>query len=84
MLSFIPHWLIPETVSTGIIFVFTHMYTLFTPYLSSYSFPCYLPSPTSATPPPHPRQNLFCPSVLRFCRRKYIKDKKRSIAFLLI
>jgi hypothetical protein len=37
--------------------------------------------PTS--PPPTPRQNLFCPPVLRFCRRKNIKHNKKNMAFLL-
>jgi hypothetical protein len=36
------------------------------------------PVPTSLS------QNLFCPLVLWICRRKNIKDKTRSITFLLI
>jgi hypothetical protein len=28
-------------------------------------------------------KNLFCPPVLRFCRRKKVKDKMRNMTFLL-
>jgi hypothetical protein len=44
LLSLILPPLIPGTVSTGIIF------TLFSPYSSSYTFPLNLPLPTSASP----------------------------------
>jgi hypothetical protein len=50
-----------------------HVYTLLAPYSSSYHFPCHLSPltvPTASLPP----QNQFCPLVLWFCRRKYIKD----------
>jgi hypothetical protein len=37
-------------------------------------FSCHLPHPTGANYLP----NLFHPPVLRFCRRKDIKDKKEK------
>jgi hypothetical protein len=42
------------------------------------------PPPLPPTSAPHPDQNLFCPPVLQFYRRKTIKDKKRNITFLLV
>jgi hypothetical protein len=35
-------------------------------------------------PPSNPRQELFCPPVIWFCRRKKIKDKKKNTTFLLV
>jgi hypothetical protein len=46
------------------------MYTLFAPYSSSYPLS---PSPHSnwcKHPPPHTLHDLFCSSVLWFCRKK--------------
>jgi hypothetical protein len=40
-----------------------------------------LSPPTGANFSPH---NLFCSTVLWFCRRKTIKDKRRNMEFLLI
>jgi hypothetical protein len=48
--------------------IYLHVYTLFGP-----------PSPA-----PTPKQNLFCPLVLWFCRRKNIKDDKKNKVFLLV
>jgi hypothetical protein len=46
--------------------IYLHVYTLFAPYSSSYTFPCSLcPTPTTTS-----KQNLFHPPVLWFCRRK--------------
>jgi hypothetical protein len=75
--------LIPETVSTGIIFVFTtSVYIICTIFIL---LPLYsLPSPSHQCQNNPPRQNLFYPVVLQFCRRKNIKDKKRSKTFLLV
>jgi hypothetical protein len=42
------------------------------------------PIPFPAAFPPPTLQNLFHPSVLQFCRRKNIKDKKRNMTFLLV
>jgi hypothetical protein len=39
------------------------------------------PPPSSANPT-NPEQNLSCPPVLWFCRRKNIKGKKRNMTFL--
>jgi hypothetical protein len=57
------------------------VYTLFAPYSSSYLFPHHLPPLNSANTT---RLNLSHPPVLQFCRRKNIKDKKRSMTFLLV
>jgi hypothetical protein len=34
-------------------------------------------------PTPLPTQNLFCPPILQFCRRKNIKDKMRNMTHLV-
>jgi hypothetical protein len=48
-------------------------------YSSPYPFPA-TSHPAGAR---LPLQNLFCPPVLWFCRRKNIKYKKRNMTFLL-
>jgi hypothetical protein len=86
-LSFIPSPPIPGTVSTGIIFAFTYLYTLFAPYSSYYflntPFPYHL-SPSPVARPLPPQQNLFYPSVLQFCRRKNMKYRKKNMTFSLV
>jgi hypothetical protein len=50
----------------------------FTPYSSSYPFPQHLPHPIGTKPP---RQDLFCSTILWFCRRK---EKKWHLGLFLI
>jgi hypothetical protein len=65
-----------------------HTITFFSLFLFTYLFilPLSLPPPppTGATFPPPPLLNMSLPPVLRFYRRKNIKDKKRSMPFLLV
>jgi hypothetical protein len=61
---------IPGIVSTGIIFPFTYMCTQYLHYIQHLTpLPHILPTATG-TMPLYPRQDLLCPPVLRFCRRK--------------
>jgi hypothetical protein len=67
--------------STGIIFGFTYMYIHYllhihppTPFLDTSLLPLVSTAPLAP-------QNLFCPLVLWFCRRKNIKDKMRNMTF---
>jgi hypothetical protein len=55
---------------------------MYAPYILSYHFPWHLP-PATGVKPLTPGQNLFCPPVLPFWRRKIIKDIKRHMAYLL-
>jgi hypothetical protein len=68
LLNHILHTLSPilGVISTAIIFALTHMCTYF---IAPYS-PSYLLSP--------PGQDLFCPTVLQFCRRKKRKEKMKK------
>jgi hypothetical protein len=65
--------LIPETVSTGVIFAFICMCIHYLDhfFLPSIHTPCSISG-----------QNLFYPLVLQFCRRKNIKNNKKSMTFL--
>jgi hypothetical protein len=59
--------------------IYVHLYKLFTLCSSTYPF---LPLPQSVpTTPLHVWQNLLNLPVLRFCRRKNIKEKKRNMIF---
>jgi hypothetical protein len=59
--------------------IYIHVYILFSPYSSSYPFPCHLPCSTPPTKHPQPPSSLplgrTCSSSLfsDFCRRKSIK-----------
>jgi hypothetical protein len=58
---------IPGTVSTGLIFLFTYMYTQYLHRINPPApFPHFLLPPTGTN---LPRQDLFCPPVLQFCKR---------------
>jgi hypothetical protein len=57
--------------------IYIHVYTCFAQYSPSYSLS--LPFPTGTNSPP---SILFCPPVLRFCRRK--KKKEKKMTFLLL
>jgi uncharacterized protein with PQ loop repeat len=48
--------------------IYIHVYTVFATYSPSY--PLSWPSLPSSGAPPTPRQDLFCPPSLQFCRRK--------------
>jgi hypothetical protein len=63
---------IPGTVSTGIIFAFTYMCTQYLHHIHSP-----IPFPYLLLVPPH-RQDLYCPPILRFCKRK----KKKSLVLV--
>jgi hypothetical protein len=69
-----PPPLTPGTLSTGIIFAFTHMCIHY----------LYCIDPLTFLSPPAPQKNLFHPPVIQFYRRKSIKDNKRNMALLLI
>jgi hypothetical protein len=58
----------PGTASTGIIFPFTYMCTQYLHHIHRPRALFYLLPPPTGTNPP--RQNLFCPPVLWFCKRK--------------
>jgi hypothetical protein len=79
LLSFISPPLIPETVSTDVVFAFTYMYTH---YLHHVHPPTLFPAPS---PPPATPPGRTCSALLfsDFCRRKNIKYK-RNMAFLLV
>jgi hypothetical protein len=65
--------------------MYIHVYTSFALYSPSYLLSPPLPPPTGANPPsPHPGQNLFYSPVLRFCRRRKIKYKKKKHELLLV
>jgi hypothetical protein len=44
----------------------------------------YIRPPTTFPNTLSPGQNLFCPPVLQFCRRRNIRDNKKSMVFLLV
>jgi hypothetical protein len=59
---------IPGTVATAIIFPFVYICTQYLYYIHPPTpFPHILPLPTGTN---YPRQDLFCPTVLWFCKRK--------------
>jgi hypothetical protein len=66
-LSFIPHSHSWNSFNRYHFSIYIHVYTVFVPYS---------PSHTLSPPPPHShwyqhhRQDLFCPPVLQFCKRK--------------
>jgi hypothetical protein len=67
---------IPEIVSTGLIVPFTYMCRKYLHYIHPPAFfPHILTPPTGTNHPP--RQELFHPSVLQFCKRK-------TMTFLLV
>jgi hypothetical protein len=69
---------IPGVVSAAI-FAFTYMCTHFIA-LYSLSYPLSpAPIPLSLAPTLLPGQDLFCPTVLPFCRRTKRKDEKHDI-----
>jgi hypothetical protein len=58
----------PGIVPTGIIFPLTYMCTQYMHHIHLLApFPCLLTPPTGTN---LPRQDLFCPPVLWFCKRK--------------
>jgi hypothetical protein len=61
---------IPGIVSTNIIYPFVHTYVhnICSIFTVLHHFPTSLH--TGTTPPPRPRQDLFCPPVLQFCIKK--------------
>jgi hypothetical protein len=64
-------------VSTGLIFPITYMCTQYLHYIHSPTpLPHLLPAPTISNPL---RQDLFCPLVIRFYKRK-----KKKMTFLLV
>jgi hypothetical protein len=58
--------------------IYTHVYTLFAPCSSSYSYPCHLPPPTGANLPPSPHPHRTC-STLLFCN--FVKEKNGICLF---
>jgi hypothetical protein len=83
LLSFIPSPLIPGTVSRYHFWIYTCVYIICIIFIL---LPLSPPPPIHANTPRGEwgRQNLFHPTVVRFCRRKNIKDKKRNMVFLLV
>jgi hypothetical protein len=71
-------------VLTGIIFTLTYTYTEYLHHIHIYTpFSATFPPPTGTNTPPHTsRQDLLCPPVLQFYRRK--KENKRKMTFLLV
>jgi hypothetical protein len=62
--------------------IYIHVYTFFVPY--SLSYPLSLPpAPPTGANSPLPRQNLFCPPVLWFCRKKEKRTKEKKWQFCL-
>jgi hypothetical protein len=78
-----PHSLIPGTVSVGIIFAFTYMCThfLYQIYPPTH-FPRHVSLPLISPLPSIPQQDLLCPPVFLFCRKKG-KDKMKNMIFSL-
>jgi hypothetical protein len=65
--------------------IYIHMYTLFAPYSPTYPFLHHLlQSPVATSLTHHVQEELICPPVFWCCRRKYIKDYKKNMAFLLV
>jgi hypothetical protein len=81
LLLFIPQLTIHGTFSTGIIFAKTCMRTHFFCIIVTLLSPFLTTSPLPLVPTLSPEQDLFCPPVLRFCRRRKIK---RKTTFLLL
>jgi hypothetical protein len=79
-LSSLPQFL--GIVSTGIIFcIYIHVYSVFAWYSPSY--PLSPLCPHTLVPAFSPGQDLFCPSVLWFCRRKKRIDERKIWYFSL-
>jgi hypothetical protein len=77
---------IPGMVSIGIMFAFTYMCTQYLHHIHP-PIPLFTSSSISLVPNlplPTPRQDLFYPPVLLFCRRKKRKDKNKNMRFLLV